>query len=117
MSKDLSDSTVNLVAFATADGGKRNKIDHVHCGRGVRDRSRGQIPPHGTMWTIRNSMPQIQGIPAYAIVFALVCLLGLLFPLIKETRHGGSISVTAVGNGLHYNVLPPPGPETIVWAM
>jgi hypothetical protein len=74
----------------------------------------------GTMWTVQDSTQTTQSIPAYAIVlaiiFAFLCLLGLLFLLIKETRHTGFISVTVVGEGLYHSVQLPPGPQAAGWA-
>ena len=61
-----------------------------------------------------------QEIPVYAIVlavvFAVFCLLGLLFLLIKETRYHGFIAVTVVGNGLYHSVSLQPGPVMASWA-
>jgi hypothetical protein len=80
----------------------------------------GQFPLRGTTWTVQDSTTTTQSIPAFAIVlailFAVFCLLGLLFLLIKETKHAGFISVTVVGQGLYHSVQLPPGPQNAGWA-
>lgn len=79
----------------------------------------GRFPLRGTTWTVQDSITVTQSIPAYAIVlaiiFAVFCLLGLLFLLIKETQYSGFISVTVVGDGLYHTVQMPPGPQMAGW--
>jgi hypothetical protein len=79
----------------------------------------GRFPVRGTTWTVQDSSVVTDQIPVYAIVlaivFALFCLVGLLFLLIKEKRYSGFIWVTVVGDGLHHSVQFPPGPEVAGW--
>ncbi len=79
----------------------------------------GRFPLRGTTWTVQDSSNVTQSIPAYAIVltilFAIFCLLGLLFLLIKETRYSGFISVTVIGDGFYHTVQLPPGPQMSGW--
>jgi hypothetical protein len=79
----------------------------------------GRFPLRGTTWTVQDSTHTTETIPAYAIVLAIIffffCLLGLLFLLIKDTRHSGFVSVTVVGDGLYHSVQLPPGPNTSGW--
>jgi hypothetical protein len=74
----------------------------------------------GTNWTVQDSTQVTETIPVYAIVLAVifffVCLLGLLFLLIKERRYTGFIAVTVVGEGLFHSVQLPPGPQNAAWA-
>jgi hypothetical protein len=79
----------------------------------------GRYPIRGTTWTVQDSTQVTEAIPTYAIVlaiiFALFCLIGLLFLLIKEKRYSGFIWVTVVGDGLHHSVQFGPGPEMAGW--
>jgi hypothetical protein len=80
----------------------------------------GRFPLRGTNWTVQDSTQVTEAIPTWAIVlaivFALMCLLGLLFLLVKEKKYSGFISVTVVGEGLYHSVQLPPGPVTAAWA-
>lgn len=55
----------------------------------------------GTQWMVQENVQTTQGIPTYAIVLAVllffVCLLGLLFLLVKEERTSGYVQVTVQG--------------------
>lgn len=79
----------------------------------------GQFPLRGTIWTVQDSTQLNEAIPAYAIVlaiiFAVFCLLGLLFLLIKEKRYSGFIAVNVSGDGFYHSVQFPPGPATAAW--
>jgi hypothetical protein len=79
----------------------------------------GTFPLRGTVWTLQDSTQVTEGIPAYAIVLAIlffvVCLLGLLFLLIKEKRYSGFITVTVTGDRLFHSVQFPPGPTAVSW--
>jgi hypothetical protein len=71
----------------------------------------GRYPLAGTTWIVSNNTITSESIPGYAvvlaIVFFLVCLLGLLFLLIKEKRTSGFMSVSVQGPGLyHMTQLP-----------
>ncbi len=80
----------------------------------------GRFPLRGTTWTVQDSTVVTESIPAWAVVmailFAVFCLLGLLFLLVKEKRHSGFIFVTVVGPGLHHSVQLPPGQANVAWA-
>jgi len=79
----------------------------------------GTFPLRGTTWTLQDSTQVTEAIPAYAIVLAIlffvVCLLGLLFLLIKEKRYSGFVTVTVTGDRLFHSVQFPPGPATVGW--
>ncbi len=63
----------------------------------------GSYPLRGTTWTVSNQTFVTQGIPAWAIVLAIVffifCLLGLLFLLVKErgVKRSSSSSSASLG--------------------
>jgi len=71
----------------------------------------GSYPLRGTTWTMSNQTFVTQGIPAWAIVLAIVffifCLLGLLFLLVKERRVNGAVQVSVVGPGFSYSTSIP----------
>jgi hypothetical protein len=71
----------------------------------------GSYPLRGTTWTVSNQTFVTQGIPAWAIVLAIVffifCLLGLLFLLVKERRVNGVVQVSVVGPGFSYSTYIP----------
>lgn len=71
----------------------------------------GAIPVGSATWTLTDMSRTEQRIPAWAIVlavlFALCCLLGLLFLLAREERTEGSAQVTVHGPGLlHVTQVP-----------
>ncbi|MFF0338219.1 hypothetical protein [Kribbella sp. NPDC004875] len=66
----------------------------------------GVLPTHGANWSAMDMSRTEEKIPAWAIilaiVFALACLLGLLFLLCKERRTTGFVQVTVQnGNRTH----------------
>ena len=65
----------------------------------------GRHPVKGAVWTVMDQSRSSQRIPPYAIVlaivFALACLIGLLFLLIKETVVSGYVNVTVQGKGFY----------------
>jgi len=79
----------------------------------------GTYPLRGTTWTVQDSSHATQERPTYAIVLAIVfavfCLIGLLFLFIKQTRYHGFIAVTVVGAGLYHSVSIEPGPAMAAW--
>jgi hypothetical protein len=79
----------------------------------------GRYRLRGTTWTVQDSTQITESIPAFAVVlaiiFAVFCLLGLLFLLIKEKKVSGFISVTVVGDGLYHSVQFPPGSQNAGW--
>lgn len=80
----------------------------------------GRYPLRGTTWTVQDSTQVTEEIPAYAIVlaivFALFCLLGLLFLLIKEKKFSGFVVVSVAGDGFYHSTHLPAGPTTAMWA-
>jgi hypothetical protein len=66
----------------------------------------GRTPLRGTTWIITNQTQMVERIPSYAIVlaiiFALLCLIGLLFLLIKERTVQGFVQVTVQGPNFYY---------------
>lgn len=65
----------------------------------------------GTTWTVSNQTFITQGIPAWAIVLAIVffifCLLGLLFLFVKERRVYGAVQVSVAGPGFSHSTYIP----------
>jgi hypothetical protein len=80
----------------------------------------GRFPLRGSTWTVQDSTQVTESIPAYAIVlaivFAIFCLLGLLFLLIKEKRYTGFVTISVMGEGFYHSAQFPAGPETGAWA-
>ena len=71
----------------------------------------GTFPLARTQWMVQENVQTTQGIPTYAIVLAIlffiVCLLGLLFLLIKEERTSGYVQVSVQGQGaFHATQIP-----------
>lgn len=66
----------------------------------------GRYPIRRSMWTVRDQTHTESSIPAYAIVlaiiFAVFCLIGLLFLLIKENRFSGYVEVAVQGDGFYH---------------
>ncbi|MFC9247290.1 hypothetical protein ACFT7S_25805 [Streptomyces sp. NPDC057136] len=82
----------------------------------------GTMPLKGAMWTATDMSRTEEKIPTVAIVlaivFALVCLIGLLFLLMKERRTTGFIQVTVTSGGRHHaTLIPAMGPETFPMVM
>ena len=78
----------------------------------------GYAPLRGSQWTVIDGSITRTVIPAYAIilaiVFALACLLGLLFLLIKEERTSGYVTITVrSGNLLHSAQIPITDPHQV----
>lgn len=80
----------------------------------------GTYPLRGTTWVVQDATQVTEAIPTYAIVlaivFALFCLLGLLFLLIKEKRYAGFVAVTVTGEGFVHSAYLAPGPVSAQWA-
>ena len=51
------------------------------------------------------------------IIFIWLCLLGLLFLLMKDRRITGYIQVTVQGNGFHYSAMVPAVNSGSAWAV
>jgi Protein of unknown function (DUF2510) len=78
----------------------------------------GTAPLKGSQWIARDATRQEEKIPGYAIVlaivFALACLIGLLFLLIKEKRTVGYVEVTVTsGNLMYMTQLSAAGPTAV----
>jgi len=71
----------------------------------------GRAPLRGTTWLVSNQTTVTESIPTYAIVlaiiFALACLLGLLFLLMKEKKVQGQMQVSVQGQGFYYATQVP----------
>jgi len=77
------------------------------------------FPLAGTTWIVADHSTTREKIPTYAIVlaivFALACLLGLLFLLIKERTVEGYVQVSVQGPSLYYAThIPARDPNTVV---
>lgn len=77
----------------------------------------GTMPLRGAVWTATDMSRTEEKIPAHAIVlaivFALFCLVGLLFLLMKEKRTVGFVQVTVTSGGRHHGtMIPAMGPHT-----
>jgi len=78
----------------------------------------GAAPLAGSQWIVRDGTRMEERIPPYAIVlailFALACLLGLLFLLVKERHMVGFVEVTVRSGGVyHVTQIPARGPGEI----
>lgn len=80
----------------------------------------GRYPLYGTTWTVQDSTQVVERIPPVAIVlaiiFALFCLIGLLFLLMKEKQYTGFVSITVTNMGLYHTVQFPAAQQTGGWA-
>ncbi|MFI8961270.1 hypothetical protein ACIGO8_04065 [Streptomyces sp. NPDC053493] len=82
----------------------------------------GTMPLKGAVWNAMDMSRTEEKIPTVAIVlaivFALLCLIGLLFLLMKEKQTTGFIQVTVTSGGRHHaTMIPATGPDTIHWVM
>jgi len=80
----------------------------------------GSFPHRDLTWVVRDNSTTTEGIPAYAIVLAivffLVCLLGLLFLLIKERKMTGYVEVSVQGpTGYHVTQIPVSNPQQVAF--
>jgi hypothetical protein len=73
----------------------------------------GAYPLDRTTWVVTDHTTYTESIPTYAIVlaivFALACLLGLLFLLIKERKPQGFVLVSVQGPGFSHSTQMWPG--------
>ncbi|MFC4334817.1 hypothetical protein [Salininema proteolyticum] len=71
----------------------------------------GTIRTKGAVWTVTDFSRTTSKIPTHAIVlaiiFALFCLIGLLFLLMKEEETTGHVQVTVHGDGKTYQTSLP----------
>ncbi|WP_328319221.1 hypothetical protein [Streptomyces sp. NBC_00388] len=82
----------------------------------------GTLPLRGAVWSATDMSRTEERIPPVAIVlailFALLCLIGLLFLLMKERKTTGFIQVTVVSGGRHHaTMIPATGPQTFPHVM
>ncbi|TQJ11111.1 hypothetical protein [Kribbella jejuensis] len=78
----------------------------------------GVMPTHGANWSAMDMSRTEEKIPAWAIVlaiiFALACLLGLLFLLVKERKTTGFVQVTVqYGNRTHNTHVGVSSPDQV----
>ncbi|SCF96384.1 hypothetical protein [Streptomyces sp. Ncost-T10-10d] len=82
----------------------------------------GTMPLKGAVWTATDLSRTEEKIPTVAIVlaivFALLCLVGLLFLLMKEKQTTGFIQVSVTSGGRHHStMIPAMGPDTFPMVM
>ncbi|MFE7041325.1 hypothetical protein ACFU9X_18335 [Streptomyces atratus] len=82
----------------------------------------GTMPLKGAVWTATDLSRTEEKIPTVAIVlaivFALLCLVGLLFLLMKEKKTTGFIQVSVTSGGRHHStMIPAMGPDTFPMVM
>lgn len=66
----------------------------------------GVMPAGEAQWSVSSQVRTERYIPLWAVLltllFVLMCLLGLLFLLVKEERHYHEVTVTVMGAGFAY---------------
>lgn len=76
----------------------------------------GQFPIRGTAWTVSDMSQTHERMSPVGIIlcilFIWVCLLGLLFLLMKEQVVSGYIQVTVQGGGIQHSTLIPANRQT-----
>ncbi|MGW5846818.1 hypothetical protein ACWFQ8_02435 [Streptomyces sp. NPDC055254] len=82
----------------------------------------GTMPLKGAMWNATDFSRTEEKIPTHAIVlaivFALFCLIGLLFLLMKEKVTTGYIQITVTSGGRHHStMIPAVDAYTYAWVM
>ncbi|WP_256104957.1 hypothetical protein [Streptomyces sp. ODS05-4] len=82
----------------------------------------GNMPLKGAMWNAVDFSRTEEKMPTYAVVlavvFAVLCLVGLLFLLIKERVTTGFIQVTVSSGGRHHaTMIPARDAGTMPWVM
>ncbi|MCX4512788.1 MULTISPECIES: hypothetical protein [Streptomyces] len=82
----------------------------------------GTMPLKGAVWNCTDMSRTEEKIPTVgivlAVVFAVFCLLGLLFLLMKERRTTGFIQISVTSAGRHHStMIPATGPDTIHWVV
>jgi hypothetical protein len=78
----------------------------------------GNAPLRGSQWIVMDMSRTESRIPGWAIVmaviFAFLCLVGLLFLLVKETTTTGYVEVSVRSGDLYHRTqLPVFGPESV----
>lgn len=82
----------------------------------------GTMPLKGAVWTATDLSRTEERIPTagvvLAVIFFMVCLLGLLFLLMKEKKTTGFIQVSVTSGGRHHaTMLPAYGPDSFAMVM
>ncbi|WP_338677135.1 hypothetical protein V1460_32285 [Streptomyces sp. SCSIO 30461] len=82
----------------------------------------GTLPLKGAVWNVTDMSRTEEKIPTVAIVlavvFAVFCLLGLFFLLMKEKVTTGFIQVSVSSGGRHHTtMIPAANPGAIQWVM
>jgi hypothetical protein len=83
----------------------------------------GQHPVRGTTWVVSDMSRQEEKISTVGIVLAivgmfLICILSLLFLLLKDKQTTGYIQVTVQGDGFHHaTMIPATSPATFAQVM
>lgn len=71
----------------------------------------GTYPIKGTVWTVTDMSHYSESISIVGVILCLIfvwlCLLGLLFLLMKDGKYVGHIQVTVQGNGFYHSTLLP----------
>ncbi|MFI5754329.1 hypothetical protein [Streptomyces sp. NPDC051569] len=71
----------------------------------------GTLPLRGAVWNATDMSRTEEKIPTYAvvlaIVFALLCLVGLFFLLMKEKTTTGFVQITVTSGGKHHATMVP----------
>lgn len=79
----------------------------------------GQFPIRGTTWTVTDMTREQQRMSPYGVILCLlliwVCLVGLLFLLMKEDTITGYVQVTVQGNGFHHTTMIPAMTRKTPW--
>jgi len=77
----------------------------------------GSFPIRGTVWTVQDMSRVEEKISTVGIILAVlffwVCLLGLLFLLMKERRTVGWVQVNVQGEGFHHATMIPASPVAV----
>jgi len=120
--EEWTDLTGDQVASTPAVEGYVLTIGDIGITRTTVVTPNGSAPLRGANFIFRDMSTRSTGIPTWAIVlaivFALACLLGLLFLLVKEERWTGYAEVTVrSGQLLHTTQLPVGSPQQVqYWA-
>ncbi|MFJ3710959.1 hypothetical protein OG204_23420 [Streptomyces sp. NBC_01387] len=82
----------------------------------------GTLPLRGAVWNATDMSRTEEKIPTVAvvlaIVFALFCLVGLLFLLMKEKKTTGFIQISVTSGGRHHTTMVPAwGPQSFQQVM
>jgi hypothetical protein len=93
-------------------------VGDIACTRDELITPNGRRPLAHTVWVVQNNTTTTEAIPTWAIVMAvlffLVCLLGLLFLLVKERKTTGWVTVSVQGEGTYHSTqVPVSAPEVV----